>query len=139
MPEHKDSEVVALDLQRVNLRLLGFLHQADTEGKHSEDDVDLRALCRSCHEIAGQLVTKLNLLKGGDGHRNWKSIRQALESVWIKTTLDEIAARLQAYRFQLDTRVLLSLRYESASLSTLGYPMSPTLDSIRLLGPLLTQ
>lgn len=79
--------------------------------EHSEEDEGLRTLCLSCNKIAGELVARLDLLKVGDRNRNWKSIRQALKSVWIKSTLDEIAARLQAYRFQLNTRILLSLRY----------------------------
>ena len=110
LPEHRDSETIALNLQRINSRLSGFLHQADIEGELSEEDEDLPTICLSCNKTAGELVAWLDLLKVGDAHRKWKSTRQVLKSVWIKSTLDEIAARLQAYRFQLNTRILLSLR-----------------------------
>ncbi len=38
LPEHRDSEAITLDLQRVNSRLLGFSHQADKESELSEEE-----------------------------------------------------------------------------------------------------
>lgn len=110
LPENRDLETITLDLQQVNSRLLVFLHQADEKSELSEEDQNVRTLCLSCNKIGGELVARLDLLKVSNRDRNWKSVRQALKSVWIISTLDEIAARLQACRLQLNTRILLSLR-----------------------------
>ena len=71
------------------------MHQADIEGELSEEDEDLRTICLSCDKIAGELVARFDLLKVGAGHRKWKSTRQALKSVWITNTLDEIAISVE--------------------------------------------
>jgi hypothetical protein len=62
--------------------------------------------------MSNQLLAKLNKLKVEDGqkHRGYKSFRQALKSVWAKGSIDEMAARLNAFRREMDAHILVSLR-----------------------------
>lgn len=109
LPEHRDTWTVTLDLKRINSKLSSFLDQGKDEGNLSEEDQDLLVLCQSSNGIADELLKQLEKLQlSGDGKR-WKSVRQALKSVWLKTELDQTSARLQAYRTQLNTRLLVSL------------------------------
>jgi hypothetical protein len=76
-------------------------------------DQALASICQGCTTISNQLLAKLNKLKIEDGekHRGYRSFRQALKSVWAKGSIDEMAARLKAFRSEMDSHVLVSLRY----------------------------
>jgi hypothetical protein len=75
-------------------------------------DQALTSICQGCATISNQLLAKLNKLKLQDSvkHRGYKSFRQALKSVWAKGSIDEMAARLIAFRREMDAYVLVSLR-----------------------------
>jgi hypothetical protein len=80
------------------------------------DDIQeqpLQDLCTECVKVATQLMGQLEELKVPDGcsHRRWKSIRQALKSVWSKDRLDEMQERLRSLDEQLKTHILILLRY----------------------------
>ncbi|KAI1854673.1 hypothetical protein JX265_002313 [Neoarthrinium moseri] len=45
--------------------------------------------------------------------RKWDSFRKALESVWSKHEIDELAATLQDFRSEIEFRILVSFRYFS--------------------------
>ncbi|KAI9663972.1 MAG: Ankyrin-2 [Bathelium mastoideum] len=109
LPEHRDMKTVTTDLQNVNNKLLGLLHQAEKDQGLTDNDEALRQLCESSNKIATQLTGRLKSIDPGDECPSWKSIRHALKSVWIKSELDDTSARLQAYRSQLNTRILVSL------------------------------
>ena len=108
--ENRDTATVTADLQNVNERVLEFLREAEKDQDLTEEDEALRRLCESSNQIATDLIKRLKTIKTGDGYQTWKSIRSALKSVWTKAELDRTALRLQAYRSQLNTRVLVSLR-----------------------------
>ena len=110
VPEHRDIETVTADLQKINDKLLAFLSSTVGEEDANEDDEALRLLCESSNKIAVELIQRLAIIKPDDEHRSWKSIRQALKSVWLKSELDDMAVRLQAFRTQLNTRILVSVR-----------------------------
>jgi SMC interacting uncharacterized protein involved in chromosome segregation len=76
-------------------------------------DQALTSICQGCITVSNQLLGKLKKLKVEDGvkHRGYKSFRQALKSVWAKASIDEMAARLNAFRREMDAHVLVSLRW----------------------------
>lgn len=133
--ENYDAEVLAVDLQNSNATLSQVLYRSERKPKSfdastssltlalhrspapsrvddDESDQELIDLCGACNKIAQELVDKLTRLRvqPGTRHREWKSARQALKSVWSKGEIDAAAARLKQYRDQLNTRILVSLR-----------------------------
>jgi hypothetical protein len=81
--------------------------------RHSmPEDEAIKVLCSSCTEIANQLIEKFDKLRltNGTKHRRWKSLRQALKSVWSKKGIDDVTEKLNGYRRELEGHVLLSLR-----------------------------
>ena len=78
----------------------------------SKEDDTLRSICDGCIAASNTLLSKLEMLKVQDGQkmRSYKSVRQALKSVWSQKSLDELAERLQHFRTEMDGHVLLSLR-----------------------------
>lgn len=63
--------------------------------------------------VADELLGRLEKLKVAKEakHRKWKSFRQALKTVWNKKDLDDLSARLSAFRDELQFHILLSLRH----------------------------
>jgi hypothetical protein len=46
----------------------------------------------------------------GTKHRRWKSLRQALKSVWSKKVIDDVTQKFNSYWKALEGHMLLSLR-----------------------------
>jgi len=78
----------------------------------SKDGKALQAICTGCVELSEELIRRLENLRVKDEgkHRAWRSFRQALKSVWQKADIDEAVNRLDGYRRELDSHILMSLR-----------------------------
>jgi hypothetical protein len=71
----------------------------------------LKDLCIGCDEVAPELIGGLEKLKVQGKKTKWKSMRQALKSVWSKDRIKAISNRLSNFRDQLNLSVLVSLRW----------------------------
>lgn len=76
------------------------------------EDEAIKILCTSCVDLSQELIAKFDRLRVSTGakHRRWKSLRQALKSVWSKRAIDDISDQLNKHRKELEGHVLLSLR-----------------------------
>jgi ankyrin repeat protein/energy-coupling factor transporter ATP-binding protein EcfA2 len=71
----------------------------------------LRELCTGCEEVSKKLLDVLEKLECEGGRSKWKSFRQALKTVWKESEIEALSKRLERYRGQIDTALLVSLRY----------------------------
>jgi hypothetical protein len=76
----------------------------------SDTDKELQELCKGCTRVSAQLIKVIQGLTVQGNHRKWGSFRQALNSVWEKDKIEELSKRLERYRSQIDTMLLVSLR-----------------------------
>jgi flagellar motility protein MotE (MotC chaperone) len=109
LPKNLELEVVANDLSQLAARLrTDGLNKATP----SEEETSLKIISDECSKIAKELLKRLDKLKvkSDAKHRGWKSLRQALKSVWNKEELDDLAERLSLFRNQLQTDILFSLK-----------------------------
>jgi hypothetical protein len=108
LPKNLELEVVTNDLSRLaeSLRNDGI-----STGTMSEEETSLQTMCDECSKIAEELLRRLEKLevKSDAKQRGWKSLRQALKSVWNKEELDELSERLMHFRDQLQFRTLVSM------------------------------
>lgn len=74
------------------------------------NELALIAISRSCMEISHQISQKLAHLAVCGSITRFKSYRQALKSVWQKDEIDALASKLEMFRGELNTCLLLSLR-----------------------------
>jgi hypothetical protein len=74
------------------------------------DDHALITICRDCVEISAELHQKLLSLAIKGSITRFKSYRQALKSVWAKDAIDTLASRLQLFRGELNTVLLMGMR-----------------------------
>ena len=104
LPINKELEIVAKDLNNViakldNAKLChkqavtaeeGVLTEEEklilgeklTSEERPTDEEPLIILADSCKQVAWELLSVLEGLKGQYGHKRWKSLRQALRSAW---------------------------------------------------------
>ena len=101
---HVELDTIAKDLQELNGRL-----SSTAKSRGGEDT--LARLSEQCSGVAGELIATLGKLKvGGHSNRRWKSFRQALKCLLYKSEVDDITARLQHLREQVNLHVLVSMR-----------------------------
>jgi hypothetical protein len=88
------------------------------QGRISKQAEALENICNDCIAVSNELLSQFDKLKFGDGQKNlrYKSFRAALKSVWSEGAIDEIAKRLETHKKQLDSHILVSLRYDCALL-----------------------
>ena len=106
--ENSELQAVTQNLQT----LTGELHLSskgqikDSSGAEKQ----LHDLCSGCTDATAQLLAALEKLKAKGDHKRWGSFRQALESVWKESEIQSLAIRLERFRRQIDTTLLVLLR-----------------------------
>jgi N-terminal domain on NACHT_NTPase and P-loop NTPases len=76
-------------------------------------DRTLEGLCASCKTAADELLAALDKVKVKEKQRRWESIRKALRTVWSREKIQELERRLQKFREQLNSHVIVDLRSAS--------------------------
>lgn len=64
-------------------------------------------------KIGEELLEHLEKARVRERHRLWQSFRKAVESVWSKGDIENVAQKLRGYREQIQYHVLVSMRYQS--------------------------
>jgi hypothetical protein len=73
---------------------------------------NFQRLCSEAISLGNEIVTRLDKLKVNGKHKKWESFRQAVVVAFTKDDLQDMMTRLSRLRETLQTRILLSLRYE---------------------------
>lgn len=76
-----------------------------------KEDQRLSEICKGCLTVSEELVKVLASSRVQDGpNKKWKSFKKGVKSVWRKRELDDIVEKLNRYRSELDTYMLLGLK-----------------------------
>ncbi|KAF8847365.1 hypothetical protein BDZ45DRAFT_637097, partial [Acephala macrosclerotiorum] len=106
--ENLELETIARSLR--DLRNDLSLPSADENTPLSKTDHQILEICESCAEVSRELFDVIQGLKVQGDHKRWSSFREALNSVWKEEAIEKLAKRLERYRSQLDTTLLMSIR-----------------------------
>ncbi|KAH8790555.1 hypothetical protein F5882DRAFT_353638 [Hyaloscypha sp. PMI_1271] len=111
LSENIELETITSDLKVLNSRLqLPQLSQVSGNGL-DESEKALVALSVKCTEIADELLGALDQLKAGDDlNKKWGSFRLALKNIRRRDKIESIASRLEAFRQELESHILVSIR-----------------------------
>ncbi|KAL8942792.1 MAG: hypothetical protein Q9211_001246 [Gyalolechia sp. 1 TL-2023] len=110
LTENVDLEAVTNDLLVIQAKLQCSRPPTGAPSMPSKDAQAFESLRATAAKTAEKLVERLNMVKAQGRFRAWKSLRQALKSVWSKRDIEEMASRLQWFRSELQLRLLISLR-----------------------------
>lgn len=100
-----------VELEAISTSLLELSREVN-EGKFhlTKADKQLKDLCAGCQKVADELLEVVRRLKGSDSKTKWRSFRQAVLTVWKEKEVRALVDRLERYRSQIDTALLVALR-----------------------------
>ena len=75
----------------------------------SVDDEVILTLCNRCLEISKELQRGLKKAKVHGARTRWRSVRQALKSIWMRVDIEALRDRLVEVRSELDSHTTISL------------------------------
>lgn len=107
--EHLELEAITTHLDRLVIGMMRLGLPAETESEKQLED-----LCRQCRAAAQELLQAVRNLKVDGKSKKWKSFRQALNSIWSSDRIHSLSARLEAFRRQIDTTLIVLLREQNA-------------------------
>ncbi|KAL9029249.1 MAG: hypothetical protein Q9196_002487 [Gyalolechia fulgens] len=132
LTENVDLEAVTNDLLVIQAKLQCSRPPTGAPSMPSKDAQAFESLRATAAKTAEKLVERLNMVKAQGRFRAWKSLRQALKSVWSKRDIEEMASRLQWFRSELQLRLLISLRDRQVIESLERSDATRTLDQASL-------
>jgi hypothetical protein len=88
-------------------------------GDLSPDAKALETICCVCVKLSGELLSRLEKVRLDEKStsRKWKSFRQALKTVCMKDGVDSLARRIADCREELNSHLIVSIRYIFSFLS----------------------
>jgi hypothetical protein len=116
LSENLELETIAASLQELSSELPLTLFN-DPKRKLSKTEKHMQDLCRGCKTLSTQLLDAVRTLKISGSPTRWKGFRQALLTVWHEPKIIALETRLERYRRQLDTVLLISLKESIESIS----------------------
>jgi len=95
----------------LNNEIVQSIADHSARGYHSDLQQKIEGICKSCNSIARNLGDTIQKLRPQAKRSKWKSLLQALESNWNRHEIDKLKSQLATQRANLDTALLVSLRY----------------------------
>ncbi|KAI9867951.1 MAG: hypothetical protein M1813_007773 [Trichoglossum hirsutum] len=89
---------------------LVILNDKIKDGAVAADNGALKDLCISCGATAAELLAVLGKVKVQGKHTKWKSMREALRSVWSKEEVEGLERRLLSLRDELNLHVVVDIK-----------------------------
>ncbi|KUJ13781.1 uncharacterized protein LY89DRAFT_784647 [Mollisia scopiformis] len=124
--ENLELEAISSTLHELNH---GLLRALATGASSSTAEKILQELCKGCGDVMEELLEVIQSLKSQGPHTRWNSFRQALKSVWKEDQIKALSTRLDRYRNQIDTTLLMSLRENIVALQTHLVAQNSTLEA----------
>jgi hypothetical protein len=109
--EITELDAIAHTLAGMDEHIQVALAPITTRTRLSSQEQTIQDICKNVCRLASQLIDALDSLRVRSRHAKWKSFREALNMIWNSDRIDELARTLERYRSELDTFLLVSLRY----------------------------
>ena len=104
LDENERLEVVIRDLGRISKNL-----SRDTTGS-TDSELAVKQLAEDCREDSAQLLAHLEKLKVRGQITIWKSLKSKFLSLMSKDEIDALKGRLEFYRSEINTNLILILQ-----------------------------
>lgn len=105
--KYEELEAIARTLHSQSRRIQAQLGERRAP---SQTGRDLYELCNGVRDVSSTLIGSIEGLKAESSSKIWKSFRQALKSVWKEQEIEDLLRRLELYREQIDSLLLLNLQ-----------------------------
>jgi len=118
--DNLELETIAASLADLSKEVPLLVHTKDRKKSLTKIEKEMQDLCQGCNAISMQLIEVVGELKNKRPPTRWNSFRQALLSVWKESEIAALEKRLERYRRQLDTVLLVSLKKSIEGISALS-------------------
>lgn len=105
-----DVEAITSDIENLSERISKSLPPQSISVSASQNDVALTKICQGCQDIAAILLARLKTLKAQKHAGKWEVFSKAFWSTWSEKEIKEMSERLETYRRQLNSHILVDLR-----------------------------
>ena len=106
-----------LETESVTLRLLETVEELEisrkqiASGAKAPSERRLMEIAEACTMVAKDILDRLERLKIKESPTVWKCVAKALKAAWSRDELNALTRRLKAYVSELDTNILISIKY----------------------------
>lgn len=107
---NSEVEAITADIENLSERISKSLLLQPRLGPTNANDVALTKMCQGCQDIATILLARMKTLKAQKDAGRWELFSKAFLSAWSAKEIREMRQRLESYRRQLDTHILVNLR-----------------------------
>lgn len=104
------SFIATIDDVTSNLGRYCLALSATSEQANSKGETQISYITSDCRVMAQDLLQRYNKLKLAGKPGKWQSFTTGVKCMWKKHELDELEARLERNRNELEWHILLSLR-----------------------------
>ncbi|KAH7067247.1 hypothetical protein BKA63DRAFT_114623 [Paraphoma chrysanthemicola] len=115
--EHDDLSKVTEDVTILSTKLQHSLIVTGTNGSLTNDDQALYDLSKGCFEVSQELTRALRTLQLNGKSSRFRSVQQALKTVWSKDDIKLLERRVGLYKNELNFRIIVRLRIDHERLS----------------------
>ncbi|KAJ3566269.1 hypothetical protein NPX13_g7202 [Xylaria arbuscula] len=122
--DHEELENITANLKRSSDEIHKSLPQNIRDAQESQEvqlaqqqlnknETDLQNVAIGCRAVADELMTVLAELTSKGPKSPWRSFRHALKATWNEGKVQSLENRLDRYRQQMMTNIIISLRYKT--------------------------
>ena len=109
--EHQELENMTARFKSLRTNFTIVKQRTRESEKLLVDDKDLHALADECFKTADELTAELNTLKISGQHKRRQVVGKFFRSMRRKSVVDGLQRKLNSYKEQLNTRILVNLRF----------------------------
>jgi hypothetical protein len=107
---HRDLKAISVDLQNLNQKMLDSYSKKKSASQDLAEYDDIKALCKSCNQVAQDLDGALAKLEKEPGSKPWKNFHVALKSVWSEKDISALQQRVDNFRHQISLQLLTHIQ-----------------------------
>ena len=112
-----------LQTESITIRLIETIEELEDGrermilGTKTSTERRLVEIAEACTMVAKDILNRLEKLKSRESPSVWSCVAKAFKAAWSKEELNALTRRLKAYVSELDTTILISMKYGCNSLS----------------------
>jgi len=111
LQDHAEQDAVARRLGDLADNLANAIESSAKTRKLSAAEIALQKITVECNASAADFTAAIDEIRATGTHKRWDSFRQALKAVWKKEDLEQHRGKLESYRLEAVTYLLVIIQY----------------------------
>jgi len=109
--QNEELQSITTTLRRLSRSLADeYKKKSSSEQETEQLEVELQEIYENCQKVSNELIEALQKLGSGEKSGSFASARQAFRNVWSENDVVALERRVERYRRQIDTILLVTIR-----------------------------